>query len=106
MEYQSGNIFFRPNPLDKDDVCGGHKHNFDHTTFVIKGSVRIVTSDDTGTVLWQKTFKAGQWVLIKAELLHEITGLEDNSEFVCVYSHRTPQGEVCVEYNGFDDAYF
>lgn len=91
--------------MNKGDVCSGHKHNFDHTTFVIKGAVHMVASDDAGTVLWEKTFKAGEWVLIKAEILHEITALEEDTLFNCVYSHRTPQGDVVQECNGFDDAY-
>jgi hypothetical protein len=47
----------------------------------------------------------GNHALIKAEVLHEIVGLSDDAEFLCVYSHRTPQGDVTEEVTGFYEGY-
>lgn len=105
MEWVSGNILIRPNFFGKaGEVIQGHKHNFDHTSFVIKGSVRVRATTPDGRKL-DKVFKAGQHFLVLAEVDHEITALEDNTEFFCIYSHRTPQGDVVQEVTGWDEAY-
>jgi hypothetical protein len=121
MEYVSGNIFVRPNFLEKTgDNISGHEHNFDHTSFVTRGSIHVVKwrklYNDNGARMvrdgqpaWlqveAKDFSAGSHFLVKAEERHEITALEDNSEFACIYSHRTPQGDVVQAYSGWDRAY-
>ncbi len=64
--------------------------------------MRKVSPD--GTVM-EKNFQSPNYLLIKAEDKHEITALEDGTEFWCVYSHRTPQGEVTQEATGWEDAY-
>lgn len=103
-EYASGNIYLRPVVLHKKgDSIPGHKHNFDHTTFVTKGSVHVLATCDEGCKK-EKDFKAGEHFLVKAEWLHLITALEDETEFTCIYSHCTPQGEIVQEYNGWDEA--
>lgn len=104
-EYVSGNIFIRPVKLPaKGDKIHGHKHNFDHTTFVTKGSVHVRATCDEGCEK-EQDFKAGQHFLVLANWEHEITALEDNVEFSCIYSHRTPQGEVVLEKTGWEEAY-
>lgn len=45
------------------------------------------------------------YFLVKAGVEHEITAREDGTIYWCVYSHRTPQGEVVQEYAGFEEAY-
>lgn len=105
MEFVSGNIFIRKNAgMTKDDKVGGHTHNFDHTTFVIKGSIHVAALCPDGRVIDQD-FCAPTHFLVKAEVKHEITALEDGTEFWCVYSHRTPQGDVIQEHTGWGDAY-
>jgi len=105
MELVSGNIFLRPNELPKaGDYVDGHKHNFDHTSFVIKGSVHVVATLPNGTVI-ERDFAAGQHFLIRADVTHLITALEDDTLFHCIYSHRTPQGDVVQEANGWGAAY-
>ncbi len=103
-EWISGNIFIRPNPLEKKgDVVEGHKHNFDHTTIVFKGSVHVKAVKPDGTIK-EKDFVAPSHFLVKADTEHEITALEDNTEFWCVYSHRDPQGRITQEYTGWGKA--
>lgn len=109
MELISGNIFIRPMQFAQaGDVVQGHTHNFDHTTYVVRGSLLIEAVDAEGNVTKSVVKKASDghnWVLIKAEVRHRITALEDNSLGHCVYAHRTPQGDVVQEYDGWSDAY-
>lgn len=104
-EWISGNIFIRPNPLPKaGDKVDGHTHNFDHTTIVFRGAVHVKATLPNGTII-ERDFHAPAHCLIRADVMHEITALEDNTEFWCVYSHRTPQGEVAETYTGWEGAY-
>lgn len=120
-EWCSGNIFIRPNRLVRaGDVIHGHCHNFDHTTIVFRGAVRVrkwtkaVRLDGApvlvdGEQLWHvvadREFVAPAHFLVEAEARHEITALRDDTEFWCVYSHRTPQGEIVQNATGWEPAY-
>ena len=107
-EFISGNIFVREMRFDRvGDVAGGHKHNFDHTTYVVRGGIRIEHLTDDGTVLRAVEKRASDgknWVLIKAGAQHRITALEDGTLAHCIYSHRTPQGDVVQEWDGWTPA--
>lgn len=109
MELVSGNIFIRPMEFDNvGAVVDGHVHNFDHTTYVVRGAVRIEQLDDDGNVVRTVEKKAsdGQnWVLIRAGVIHRLTALEPDTLAHCIYSHRNPQGDVVMEYEGWEDAY-
>src|SRR6184192_2295357 len=92
------NTFFRPNFLEKTgDRVDGHAHNFDHVTMVVQGAVRIMAKvpAEGGRAVIKRA--AGPFqdrvVLIRAGIEHEITALEDGTEFLCIYSHRNAQGE-------------
>jgi quercetin dioxygenase-like cupin family protein len=106
MEWVSGNNFIRPNHMKKaGDVIHGHAHNFDHTSICMRGAVRVV-GNGREVVLRSPTSNDGQChILIKAGVEHEITALEDDTVFWCVYAHRTPQGDIVQEYTGWSDAY-
>lgn len=111
-EWVSGSILIRPSALmTKGQKIQGHTHNFDHTTVVFRGAVRIKGTRPDGTVI-EREYKSPRpdWhgpshALINAEVKHEIEALEDNTIFWCIYSHREPQGEVVLQYNGWQDAY-
>ena len=107
MEYQSGSIFIRRAlpEVPIGTVMQGHTHNFDHTSLLLSGSVRARVLTPTGDVLTEGVYRAPWSLLIKAEHHHEFEALEDGTTLWCVYSHRDPQGEVCVEFNGWTDAY-
>ena len=105
MEWSSGNVFIRPNTLDHaGDVTHGHAHQFDHTTIVMEGAVRIRATLPDGRVI-DREFRAPAHALILAGVEHEITALEDQTVYWCIYSHRSPQGEVVLQHNGWGDAY-
>lgn len=104
MEWVSGNIFIRPNKLRlKGDVIHGHKHKFDHTTIVYTGGIHVKGTLPNGTVI-EREFMAPAHCLIRLDVEHEITALVDDTEFWCVYSHRTPQGEISQVNTGWDEA--
>lgn len=104
-ERVSGNVFIRPVVLARvGDVTDGHTHNFDHTTIVFRGGVRVVATTPDGRAL-DREFRAPASFLVLRDVEHRITALEDDTEYWCVYSHRTPQGEVVQEYTGWAGAY-
>jgi quercetin dioxygenase-like cupin family protein len=106
MEYQSGNIFLREMSFAKaGDVVEGHTHNFDHTTYIARGSVKIEKLDADGNPIQtvvKRAVDGHNWVLILKDVCHRLTALEDNSMGHCIYSHRNPQGEVVQIYEGWD----
>lgn len=93
MEFVSGNIFVREMRFTSaGDVVEGHAHNFDHTTYVARGALRIDQIDASGSVVKSVTKEAidgRNWVLIKAGVKHRITALRDDSMGHCIYAHRT-----------------
>lgn len=104
VEWVSGNIFIRPNKFpDAGDAVQGHTHNFDHTTIVFTGAVHVRARLPNGAII-ERDFHAPAHFLVKAEVEHEITALVDGTEFWCVYSHRTPQGDVVQEWGGWEAA--
>lgn len=113
MEFRSGNVFIREMhfgaPGTPEAVVVGHAHNFDHTTYVARGRILIEELGADGAVVRSAVKAAGEgrnWVLIKAGVVHRLTSLEDGSIGHCIYSHRNPQGEVVVEYDGWKPAYY
>jgi len=104
MEFKSGNIFIRPIESDAGSHTGGHTHNFDHTTIVFTGSVRVRATLVDGTEV-EETFAAPGYFLVKKDVTHDIEALEDDTVYWCVYSHRDAQGEVTQEANGWTAAY-
>lgn len=104
-EEASGNIFLRKwRGMAKGHVLNGHKHTFDHTTIVFVGSVHVKAKCPDGRVI-EKDFTAPAHFLVKADVEHEITALEEGTEMWCVYSHRNAQGEILQEYTGWGPAY-
>lgn len=86
------------------DKRSGHKHNFDHTTIVFQGAVHVKATLPDGRVI-EQDFEAPNYFLVRADVEHEITALKDGTEIWCVYSHRTPQGEVAQVATGWHEGY-
>lgn len=105
MEWESGNIYIRPNVMEKaGEVIHGHAHRFDHTSIVFTGAVRVKAKLLDGRTI-EQDFTAPAHFLVLAGVEHEITALEDGTTFWCVYAHRTPQGEVVQRHIGWQGAY-
>jgi hypothetical protein len=131
MEWISGNVFIRPmgdrEGLKPGQVVAGHTHNFDHTSIFFCGRWRVrkwvpVVREDGSPVAPDDAnggANGGEWamlvdferdgpfhLLIEAHARHEFTFLGPGvGKAWCVYSHRTPQGEVSEHYTGWWDAY-
>lgn len=101
MERVSGNIYIRPMKFEKaGERIEGHQHTFDHTTIVFTGALHVKAILPDGRVI-ERDFTAPDSFLVKSDVHHELTALADNTEAWCVYSHRTPQGDVVQEYTGW-----
>lgn len=103
-EWISGNVFIRPNVGKKGEKIDGHTHNFDHTTIVFKGSVHVKAKLPDGRIR-EGTFTAPDHFLVRANIHHEITFLEDGTIFWCVYSHRDAQGRITQVRTGWEASY-
>lgn len=47
----------------------------------------------------------GDYVLIKAGVRHSLFALTPGAEWDCIYTHRTPQGDVSQAPTGWEEAY-
>lgn len=108
MELVLGNVFIRPNLLPRaGDYVDGHKHNFDHVTYVCRGEIKVDKISDSGNIEKSRIIKSTDeepFVLIKAGVNHRLEAMVDDSIFHCIYSHRNAQGEVIKEFDGFYEA--
>lgn len=104
-----GPIGYRKFTLEK--VCeshAGHEHNYDHSTIVVKGSIKVIYSYIKDGELVEgesREFGAGEVVEIKAKVRHTIKALEPNTQYMCVFSHRDFDGLVTQKYIGNEAAY-
>ena len=106
----TGPIGYRRYVLEKTCESNvGHTHNYDHTTIVIRGSIRVTISkqdaDGNTVTVGSREYSAGEVVFIAANLMHTIKALEDNSVYMCVFSHRDFDGLVTQKYVGNGAAY-
>jgi len=91
-----GNIFVHQHTYDKaGKVHQGHTHNFDHVTILAKGSMLAEVAGGQA-----KVFKAPTFIVIKKELWHKFTALEDGTTFYCVFALRDLNGDVSDIYTG------
>lgn len=106
MEYMSGNIFVRTNdvPMRAGEVVLGHRHNFDHTTFVKRGRLEVNMLDVRTVNAYDQPVEAVvvesiildpadaiDWRLIPKGRYHMLRALEDGTFYRCIYSHQFPQ---------------
>jgi len=99
-----GGFGVREGALEKGQSTVTHQHNFDHITYCL-GPMRVeqLASED-GPVVRSVDKPAGGWVLILAGTWHRLTALED-ATYHCLYVHRTPDGQVSDQYDGWMPAY-
>jgi len=78
------NLFSRQMHFRKaGDTEQGHAHPFDHLTLLAAGSLRVTVEGKT------TEFKAPHMIYIKAEKMHELVALEDNTLAFCIHALRT-----------------
>ena len=108
MEHALGNIFIRPGELGSPGTSvEGHKHNFDHVTYCVRGRLRIDAALPNGERVSREIGAADPhpYVLIRAGIEHRLTSLEEGTAYHCIYAHRTAQGDVVQDYTGWPAAY-
>lgn len=113
MEWVSGSIFIRPmgedgKGLKPGESVPGHTHNFDHTTICFIGNWHIRKwKPGTDEISFDFEREGPFHVLIEKDCKHEFTflGGAPRGHAWCVYSHRTPQGEVSEVQTGWYPAY-
>lgn len=103
-----GNVYFRPMRFEKKgQVVEGHKHNFDHVTFIWRGAVevRVWRDDESRADAKPKRFSAPSKIMIAKDRFHEFTALEDGTMAECIYALRDGEGQVTDVWNGLMGAY-
>jgi hypothetical protein len=109
MEWVSGNIFIRSmggdTGLNPGDIVGGHTHSFDHTTILFCGRWQV--KKWLNNIVVFDFEKDGPFhVLIEANARHQFKFLGPGVGHAwCIYSHRTPQGEISQVETGWYEAY-
>lgn len=106
MRYLSGSICILTSdrPMRLGEVVLGHRHNFDHTTYINKGAMEITLLEvdevnGHGDPLrarpaLTKIVRASDpvnWFLILKGRHHVLKALEEGTVYHCIYSHRMPQ---------------
>lgn len=101
-----GNLWIRPiNFPQAGSVLKGHKHNYDHVTWLSRGSVVVRYQSQDGET-GQRIFRAPYPILIKKDVVHEITALEPDTIADCIYALRDlATGEVVDHWDGGMEAY-
>lgn len=73
------------------DANEGHVHNYDHTTLLAYGSVRVHVDGNT------TDFKAPHMIFIKAGKSHYLEALEDGTVAYCVHALRDKDSEDILD---------
>lgn len=74
--------------VNAGDVELGHTHQFDHLTLLAKGRLRVVVDGK------ESEFVAPQMIYIRADKVHELTALSDNTVAYCIHALRTNEGDI------------
>lgn len=101
-----GNIWIRPIDFQgAGSILKGHKHNYDHVTWLSRGAVMVRYTTAEGDRA-ERIYIAPAAILIKRGIEHEITALEDGTQADCIYALRDLQsGEVIDHWDGGMEAY-
>jgi hypothetical protein len=91
-----GNIWIRQNYIPHAGMfVDGHKHNFDHVSLLVSGTVRVEVDGYE-----PKEFVGPTFIMIKKEYNHKFTAVTDNVLWYCVFALRDIDGEVTDIYDG------
>ena len=102
-----GNIWVRSHRLENsgDQNGGGHLHPFDHVTMLHKGRILAETTNPETGEMRSKEFTAPTFIVIRKNLKHKFTALEDDTQYYCVFALRDVDGDVTDIYSGDNDPY-
>lgn len=108
-----GNLYRRQMVVDRKGAqVEGHKHNYDHMTYLIRGKVLMtVWKEDAqgkkhpGTSK-EEVFQAPAAILIRKNNFHKFTAQTDDVILECVYAIRdTKTGEFAESWDGSKHPY-
>lgn len=78
-----GNVYSRQMHFKKaGDMEHGHSHCFDHVTLLAKGKLQLTALGTT------TEFTAPHQIFIKADVMHELVALEDDTVAFCIHALR------------------
>jgi quercetin dioxygenase-like cupin family protein len=81
------NLYTREMKFEKaGDTELGHKHPFNHITFLSSGKLKVETE------LGISEFTAPHMIYIHKDYLHELTALEDDTVAYCIHALRNGDG--------------
>lgn len=78
----------------KGDTELGHYHDYDHGTLLATGKLKVEMVDDRNKLISVKEFEAPTFILIKKDVRHIITALEDNTVASCIHALRVVTGDI------------
>jgi hypothetical protein len=112
-EFVSGSIYIRVMGeggmgLKPGEIVGGHTHNFDHTSIFFCGRWRVRKwKPDSEEAAFDFERDGPFHVLIEKDCRHafQFLGGAPVGWAYCVYSHRTPQGDISLVETGWPDAF-
>lgn len=103
----SGNIYRRQMLLsEKFSVFEGHRHNFDHVTYIIRGKVfaKYWDTDEDGNKIVESEmsieYSAPSAILIHKNKSHQFMALSDDVIAECIYAIRDESGAITTAFNG------
>jgi quercetin dioxygenase-like cupin family protein len=66
----------------------GHTHQFDHLTLLAKGRLKVTVDGEVSE------FVAPQMIYIRADKVHELVALTDDTVAYCIHALRTNEGDI------------
>lgn len=73
------------------DIEIGHTHQFDHLTLLAKGRLKIVVEGK------ESIFTAPYMIYIKADKVHELTALTDETVAYCIHALRDKETNDIID---------
>ena len=92
-----GNVWIAQFPVPKAGMSiEMHEHDHDHVSLLVSGSVEVNIIDQES-----KIFNAPTFIVIRANMKHEIKSLSDDVLWYCIFALRDLDGNVI---NQFDES--
>lgn len=90
-----GNLLFSQHYLPDAGMSEKqHKHDNDHVSFIVQGSVYVTIGSSE-----PKLFKAPTFVAVRAGYEHQFTAAEDNTVWYCIFAMRDSDGDVIPHFH-------
>jgi quercetin dioxygenase-like cupin family protein len=88
--HHADDVMVKMIPIRRGEIALGHKHTYDHTSFVASGAVDAWCDDK-----YVGTYRAPAGVLVKAGVFHRFVALEENTVLLCIHNtHGIPKDQL------------